>query len=120
MTRPSSNPAVHLELHTTNLARACGFYTQLFSWRIERIDTGSGCYLALELGDRIEGGVVERDTDRPVWLPYVQVDDISEATERAWMLGATVLLRPREGPAGWRSAVASPAGGQIALWQRKA
>ena len=35
-------------------------------------------------------------------------------------LGASVLLEPREGPAGWRSVVATPAGGEIAFWQPKA
>jgi hypothetical protein len=30
-----------------------------------------------------------------------------------------VLLEPREGPAGWRSVVAAPAAGEIALWQPK-
>jgi hypothetical protein len=30
-----------------------------------------------------------------------------------------VLLEPREGPAGWRSVVATPAGGEIAFWQQK-
>jgi predicted enzyme related to lactoylglutathione lyase len=33
--------------------------------------------------------------------------------------GASVLLEPREGPAGWRSVAASPAGGEIAFWQQK-
>ena len=31
-----------------------------------------------------------------------------------------VLLEPREGPAGWRSVVATPEGGEIAFWQPKA
>jgi predicted enzyme related to lactoylglutathione lyase len=44
---------------------------------------------------------------------------VSEATERARLLGASVLLQPREGPAGWRSAVEAPAGGEIAMWQPK-
>jgi hypothetical protein len=30
-----------------------------------------------------------------------------------------VLLEPREGPAGWRSVVATPAGGEIAFSQQK-
>jgi hypothetical protein len=30
-----------------------------------------------------------------------------------------VLLEPREGPAGWRSVITEPAGGEVALWQRK-
>ena len=36
------------------------------------------------------------------------------------MLGAAVLLEPREGPAGWRSVVAIPAAGEIAFWEAKA
>ncbi|MGH3036893.1 MAG: VOC family protein [Gaiellaceae bacterium] len=114
------NPVVHLELQTCNLPRACGFYTRLFGWRAERIDVGSASYLALELGDGIEGGVVERDTERSLWLPYVEVVDVDATTERACELGAAVLLEPREGPAGWRSVVAAPAGAEIALWQPKA
>ena len=115
-----TNPVVHLELQTCNLPRACGFYTRLFGWRAERIDVGTACYLALELGDGIEGGVVERDTERALWLPYVEVADIGEATEQASRLGAAVLLEAREGPAGWRSVVAAPAGAEVALWQPKA
>jgi predicted enzyme related to lactoylglutathione lyase len=115
--RPPSSPLVHLELHTGNLPRACAFYTQLLGWRTEQ-DLGSG-YLSLDLGKGIEGGVVECDTERPLWLPYVEVDDVAEATELARKLGATVLLEPREGPAGWRSVVAVQAGAEIALWQQK-
>ena len=40
-------------------------------------------------------------------------------TERARDLGAAVLLEPREGPAGWRSVLATREGGEIALWQPK-
>ncbi len=114
------NPVVHLELQTCNLPRACGFYTKLFGWRAERIDVGPASYLALALGEGIEGGVVERDTERALWLPYVEVADVAEATEQACGLGAAVLLEPREGPAGWRSVVVAPAGAEVALWQPKA
>jgi hypothetical protein len=116
-TRP--NPVVHMELHTGDLARACAFYAQVCGWRAERIDAGSGSYLALELGCAIGGGAVECQTERPLWLPYVEVGEITEATERARLLGASVLLEPREGPAGWRSVVAVPAGAEIAFWQPK-
>jgi len=92
----------------------------LFGWRAEKIDVGSGSYLALALGYGIEGGVVERDTERSRWLPYVEVSDVADATERACLLGGSVLLEPREGPVGWRSVVAVPAGAEIALWQPKA
>jgi predicted enzyme related to lactoylglutathione lyase len=120
MRQLAGNPVIHLELHTGNLARACAFYTQLFDWRAETIHSGSGSYLALEPGDRVGGGVVECDTSHPVWLPYVQVADVCEATERARLLGVSVPLEPREGPVGWRSVLDVPAGGGIALWQPKA
>ena len=114
-----STPVVHLELHTGDLPEARALYEQLCGWRAERIQAASGSYLALELGDGFGGGIVECETRRPVWLPYVEVTAIGEATERARELGATVLLEPREGPAGWRSVVATPAGGEIAFWQPK-
>jgi uncharacterized protein len=114
-----STPLVHLELHTGDLQRARAFYGQLCGWRQDRIDTHHGSYLALELGGELGGGIVECATQRPMWLPYVEVGQIAEATDRARSLGAAVLLEAREGPAGWRSVVATPAGGEIAFWQPK-
>jgi predicted enzyme related to lactoylglutathione lyase len=120
MTSAHSNPVVHLELHTGDLPRACAFYARLCGWRPERIETGCGAYTALTLSSGVGGGgVVECDTRRPLWLPYVEVPEITEVTEHARGLGASVLLEPREGPAGWRSVVAAPAGGEVAFWQPK-
>jgi predicted enzyme related to lactoylglutathione lyase len=111
---------VHLELHTGDREAARAFYAELCGWRPEHIDApGCGPYLALELSAGLGGGIVECGTDRPLWLPYVEVADVAEAAERARLLGASVLLEPREGPAGWRSVVATPAGGEIALWRQK-
>jgi predicted enzyme related to lactoylglutathione lyase len=119
MDREHPHPVVHLELHTGDLPRACAFYADLFGWRQERVEAGSGTYLALEMGDGLGGGVVECPTQRPLWLPYVEVAAIGDATARARGLGARVLLEPREGPAGWRSVVLAPAGGEVAFWQPK-
>lgn len=115
-----ANPVVHLELRTDNLARACAFYTQLFQWRAETIHSNGSSYLALELGEGIDGGIAEHESGRTAWLPYVEVADVADATERACLLGAAVSLEPREGPTGWRSVLAPPAGAEIALWQPKA
>ena len=113
-----SGPVVHLELHTRCRSQAREFYSSLFGWRGEPIATDHGSYLALGLGP-IDGGIVECGTERPLWIPYVEVDRLAPATERARTLGATVLLEPREGPAGWRSVIATDDGGEVALWQRK-
>ena len=119
LTSSSSSPVVHLELHTGDLARACAFYASIFGWRAERLELESGAYETLGLGERLPGGVVECATDRALWLPYVEVDDVARTTDDARRLGASILLEPREGPAGWRSVLATPAGGEIALWQPK-
>ena len=119
MTPKAARPVVHLELHTGNLPDATDFYSQLCGWRPQRIHVGADSYLSLDFGDGFGGGIVECETQRPLWLPYVEVDDIRAATERARRLGASVLLEPREGRAGWRSAVAARAGGEVAFWQPK-
>jgi predicted enzyme related to lactoylglutathione lyase len=110
-------PVVHLELHTSDRARAGCFYAQLLRWRPELIRASSGSYLALEVGGGLGGGIVECDTRRPLWLPYVQVDRVERLTAQASRLGATVLLEPSAGPAGLRSVISSPEGGEIAFWQ---
>jgi predicted enzyme related to lactoylglutathione lyase len=114
-----SNPIVHLELHTGDLPRARAIYAELCGWRSDWIETPAGSYLALDVAAGFGGGIVECGARRPLWLPYVEVGDIAEATARAGTLGASVLLEPREGPAGWRSVVATPVGGEIAFWQPK-
>jgi predicted enzyme related to lactoylglutathione lyase len=113
------DPVVHLELHTGNRALASDFYTRLFGWYAETVEVERRTYLSLNLGDRIDGGIVEHDGESSLWLPYVEVSDLLEATERARGLGAAVVLEPREGPVGWRSILAVPSGARIALWQPK-
>jgi predicted enzyme related to lactoylglutathione lyase len=119
MKPPPDNPVVHLELHTGNLPDACAFYHGLLGWQPEKLSCSSGSYLALGLGNGIDGGVVECASPRPLWLPYVQVADAATVTEAAREMGARILLEPREGPVGWRSVIAGRTGGEIGLWQPK-
>jgi predicted enzyme related to lactoylglutathione lyase len=113
------NPVVHLELHTRDLEAARGTYSRLCGWRAEHVQTGCGEYTSVGLAEELGGGLVQCPTARPMWLPYVRVDEIGAAVSRAQRLGASVLLGPREGPAGWRAVVSTPAGGEIAFWQPK-
>jgi uncharacterized protein len=115
----SPRPVVHLELHTGDRARASAFYANLLCWRRQLIQVERGSYLALELGAGFGGGIVECGAGRPLWLPYVEVDQVQASTEHARQLGASVLLAPREGPAGWRSVISAPQCGELALWQPK-
>jgi predicted enzyme related to lactoylglutathione lyase len=121
-----AHPVVHLELHTPELADARALYAELLGWRPEQLraprrhrDAGQASYLTLDLGHGLSGGIVQCPTQRALWLPYVEVADVHGATSQAWALGASVLLSPREGPAGWRSVVATRAGAELAFWQAK-
>lgn len=107
---------VHLELHTRDQMRASAFYQRVLDWQPELIRASCGSYLAFDAGG-FGGGIVECGTRRPLWLPYVEVDRIDDATECARRLGAAMLLEPREGPSGWRSVISSPEGGEVALWE---
>jgi uncharacterized protein len=111
----SPRHVVHLEFHTGDHAS----YAKLLCWRQELIEAAPGSYLALGLGGGFGGGIAVCGTMRPLWLPYVQVDQIEESTERARQLGASVLLAPREGPAGWRGIISAPQRGELAIWQPK-
>src|SRR5205814_8191660 len=82
-------PVVHLELHTREPERAREFYTGLCGWRAESVDAGGRDYLALRFGDRLGGGIVECAARRALWLPYVEVGEINEATARACRGGAS-------------------------------
>jgi predicted enzyme related to lactoylglutathione lyase len=114
-----SAPLVHLELHTGDAGAARSFYADLLGWEPEQVHTQAGPYLALDLGGEVGGGIVECGTTAPIWVPYVKIDRIERVTDEARLLGASVTLEPREGPAGWRSVIRVPGGGEIALWQPK-
>jgi predicted enzyme related to lactoylglutathione lyase len=118
--RPSPpHPVVHLELHTPDVVAASALYSELCGWQPDPVETGAGRYLAFATGAQLAAGMVETDAPRPLWLPYVKVERIAQATERARRLGAYVTVEPREGPAGWRSVVSTPCGGEFAFWQPK-
>ena len=115
----ATTPIVHLELHTGDLGAARAFYAALCGWKPEEIEAAGRRYQALETGGGISGGIVECPVQKPIWLPYVEVENIGRATDRARLAGATVMLEPREGPAGWRSVVTTPHAGELAFWQQK-
>jgi len=119
MNSRAANSVVHLELHTGDLSSAVAFYGQLLGWRPERIHAGNGSYLALGMGGRVGGGIVECEAEQPLWVPHVAVPDVTRTTDRAERLGGAVLMAPREGPHGWRSVISSPEGEELAFWQPK-
>jgi len=118
-----ANPFVHVELHTTDLARAREFYTGLFGWKLQDVPMpGNGTYTMIDVGGGTGGGMMgaQRPGEPSHWMAYVGVDDIHASTKKARALGAKVALDVTEvSQFGWMSVITDPTGATIALWQPK-
>lgn len=100
-----------------NSDKASRFYEELLGWK--RVDGPPGMTL-LGAGAAPFAAVAPRDEGLEGWVPYVQVDDLAAATQRATALGAKVLQPRTRGPAGEFTVVSDPGGATFALWQQKA
>jgi predicted enzyme related to lactoylglutathione lyase len=88
------------ELSTRDVAAARAFYTELFGWGTEEIDTGMA-YTMFTQGEKMAGGMyaLTPGIDMPVlWTPYFAVEDVGVAGERARELGGEVLMGPEDIP----------------------
>ncbi len=118
-----ANPFVHVELATTDLAVAKTFYGSLFDWTLDDVDMGGGMsYTMIRVGEGTGGGMMAHPmAGQPsAWLPYVTVDDIGAATEKARSLGASVIREETEVMgAGWFAIIQDPTGAVLGLWQER-
>ena len=118
-----ANPFVHVELNTTDVAKAKAFYSQLFAWKMEDVPMDSGTYTMIDVGDGTGGGLMQHPMPGApsLWLPYVLVDDIDAATKKAKALGATMIKDVTEVMGmGWFSIFSDPTGATLGLWKPKA
>ena len=116
------NPFVHVELSTTDVAKAKLFYGQLFNWKLQDMPMLGGAYTMIEVGEGTGGGLMKHPIPGAPssWLAYVLVDDVKAATTKAKSLGATVLKEVSEVPEmGWFSLIADPTGAMLGMWQTR-
>lgn len=116
-----ANPFVHVELSTTDVAKAKAFYGGLFDWKLEDMPMGPETYTMIGVGDDGVGGGMTR-VQMPgapsAWLAYVLVDDVAAATKRAVSLGATLVKDVMPVPGmGAFSIITDPTGAMLGLWQ---
>lgn len=117
-----ANPFVHVELATTNVAKAKSFYSRLFKWKLADLPmpTPAGKYTAIQVGDGTGGGMMRQmmPDAGSAWMPYVLVDDIEKSTKRAKKLGAKICkdVTVVEGM-GRLSILRDPTGAMIGLWE---
>ena len=117
-----ANPFVHVELNTNDVAKAKGFYTKMFDWKMEDMNMDSGTYTIISVGEGTGGGLMKNPIPNApsFWLSYVLVDEIDVATKKAKSLGATVMKDVTEVPdMGWFSIITDPTGAMLGLWKPK-
>jgi hypothetical protein len=117
-----ANPFVHVELNTTDVAKAKAFYGKLFDWKLEDMPMPGGSYTMIHVGEGTGGGLMKHPVPGApsAWLAYVLVDDIAAATKKAKSLGATVMKDVTEVTgAGWLSIIIDPTGAALGLWKPK-
>jgi len=117
-----ANPFVHVELATTDTGKAKSFYGELFDWKLEDVPTDNGTYTMIRVGEGTGGGLMKSPMPGApsMWLAYVLVDDIKEATAKARSLGATIMKDVAEVMGmGWLSIIVDPTGALLGLWQAK-
>jgi predicted enzyme related to lactoylglutathione lyase len=91
------------------------FYQSLLGWKTSEGPPGMTLF-AGESGPF--AGVGPAQGSATGWIPYVQVDDVEIAQEKAVKLGASLVQGKTRGPAGEFCIVRDPGGAALALWQR--
>ena len=117
-----ANPFVHVELATTDLAKAKSFYGRLFDWKLQDMPMAQGTYTMIDVGEGTGGGMMAHPMPGApsMWMAYVDVPDIHAATAKARELGAQVMrdVTPVE-QMGWFSIIVDPTGAHLGLWQSR-
>src|SRR5580658_2957738 len=118
-----ANPFVHVELNTTDVAKAKEFYGSLFDWKLEDIPMGAmGTYTTSGVGTGTAGGIMKHPMpgQPSFWLAYVNVDNIEASTAKAKALGATIIRDVMPvAEIGWLSIIMDPTGAVLGLWKPK-
>lgn len=114
-----------VDLMTSDLAAAKGFYQGLLGWEAADVDTGGfGVYSMFRKDgyDLAGGGQMSPemlDSGMPsMWNSYISVDDIKKATAQAESLGANIVMPPMEVmQAGQMVGIQDPTGANVFFWQ---
>lgn len=102
-----------------DVAKARGFYRELFGWVSDPVPVGDQQYPLIQNGSCGIGGFREAPAGmRPQWLGYLSVEDVDAAAQAAASRGARVLMGPADFPPVGRGAtLADPQGAVFAIWR---
>jgi predicted enzyme related to lactoylglutathione lyase len=108
------------ELTTRNADELLMFYTAIFGWTIEKLDSGGFVYREIQLDGRRVAGCMEMDENWPPdlpthWMVYFAVDDADAAAQKVTELGGSVHMPPTDIPVGRFAVVQDPTGATFSV-----
>ena len=117
-----SNPFIHVELNSPDPEKAKAFYAKLLQWQLEDLPNSpvsDGSYTVIKVGEGTGGGIMKQVPNGPAgWIPYVHVDDLRAATDKAKALGGKIMKDTTEVPEmGWFTIIQDPTGSVLGLWE---
>src|SRR4029077_8955747 len=91
-----TNGFVHVELNSPDPQKAKTFYAKMFNWQMEDMPNPAvpdDSYTVIKAAEGgTGGGIMKQVPHGPVgWIPYVLVDDLRGATDKAKSLGGKVM-----------------------------
>lgn len=110
------------EIVTSNSAESAKFYAELFGWTTEVMEMPEGIsYTTFKQGEVPVGGCVQppnlEESFKPMWLPYINTEDLDASVEKSKKLGATVITERTDLPIGSFAVITDPLGAAFAFWQ---
>ena len=135
---------VHFEVPSDNLERTKRFYTELFGWKMEKMQgMGQREYwtFSTSSSDRgggnnsnggdgsggsteqrtISGGMMERQMPQEPIMVYIGVDSVTEYSNKVERLGGKVIKQKTEVPGyGWFAICTDTENNGFALWEANA
>lgn len=108
----------YLEIPAIDARKSAAFYENVLDWNLREKDTDDPRFedsTGHLIGRWVTGRLISRD---PGLLPYVYVNHIDDAVQRAAAQGGEVVKPPYSEGNLWVATVRDPAGNIIGLWQQ--
>jgi predicted enzyme related to lactoylglutathione lyase len=84
---------VWFECVTSDVARAKGFYGEVFGWKVQAHPMGETSYEMIAVGEKPVGGYTKTENGSPPhWTSYLSVADVDATLATARAAGARVLV----------------------------
>jgi predicted enzyme related to lactoylglutathione lyase len=118
----------HFEIPAADLDRAQAFYSEVFSWHVQRVPAaGPAVYMAQTVASdehgrphepgAINGELRQRDGTAAHPLIVIGVPDLEEYLRKAERAGGKVVLPAQRRGASLYARIADPEGNIVALWE---